>query len=328
MTEGTMHRRDTNRTYAFGVAFVLGVAAATPGAAAVESAKGIYIPGFRSIFAGVMPGPGGYLQSDTYYYSGKTDGNLDLPIGGAIFADVEAEVVLDVLTGLYVFPGEALGGSFALSATLPIGWQEIKAGAELALPPPAPVIATNVSDSDFQVGDPLIGASLGWHDGNLHYQLAGTLNIPVGSWEQGRLVNMGFNRWAFDATGAVTWLDPAAGYQVSAAAGFTFNGENLDTGYQSGTEFHLDATTSVLFAHGLSLGLAGYLYEQVTGDSGEAARLGPFKGEAVAIGPMATFALPIGGLTMSGNLRWYHEVHVENRLKGDAFYFTATLPLQ
>jgi hypothetical protein len=309
----------------FGI--VAAMLALAPSAFAMDSGKGIYLMGFRSIFAGVMPGPGAYLQSDTYAYSGKTDGNLDIPIGGAIFADVSADVVLDVVTGLYVLPGEVLGGSFALSASLPLGWQRIKAGAELALPPPAPIIAVDVSDSDFQVGDPLLGASLGWHDGNLHYQLAGTLNIPVGSWEQGRLVNLGFNRWAFDATGAVTWLDPTAGYQFSAAAGVTFNDENLDTGYQSGTEFHLDSTASLLFANGMSLGVAGYLYEQLTGDSGEAARLGSFKGHALAAGPMATFALPIGDLTMSGNLRWYHEFQVENRLKGDAFYFTATLPL-
>ena len=275
-----------------------------------------------------MPGPGGYLQSDTYIYSGKSGGNVDLPIGGVVIADVSADVVIDVATGLFVFPGEVLGGSFGVSASLPFGWERIKAGAELDLPPPAPIIAARVSDSDFQVGDPLIGASLGWHDGNMHWQFAGTLNIPIGSWEEGRLVNLGFNRWAFDVTGAGTWLDPQAGYQISVATGFTFNGENLDTGYQSGTEFHLDTTASLLFAHGTSLGVAGYLYDQVTGDSGEAAKLGSFKGHAVAAGPMVTFALPLGNLAMSGNLRWYHEFEVENRLKGDAFYFTATLPLQ
>ena len=40
---------------------------------------------------------------------------------------------------------------------------------------------------------------------------------------------MGFNRWATDIHGRFTWLDPNVGFEVTATAGFTFNGRNPDT---------------------------------------------------------------------------------------------------
>lgn len=38
----------------------------------------------------------------------------------------------------------------------------------------------------------------------------------------------------------MTWLDPKTGLELSAAAGFTFNGENRDTDYKTGAEFHVE----------------------------------------------------------------------------------------
>jgi hypothetical protein len=35
-----------------------------------------------------------------------------------------------------------------------------------------------------------------------------------------------------------------------------------------------------------SLGVGGYVYRQVTGDSGPGAHLGPFEGQVVAVGPL------------------------------------------
>lgn len=300
----------------------------SPETQAAESAKGVYLLGFRDGFAGVMPGPGAYFQNDLYIYSGSAGGGITLPIGGAFVADVDATVVADIMTGLYVLPGQVLGGSLAINATVPVGWQKIKAGAQLDLPPPFPPVSLDVSEDDLQVGDPLLGVALGWHSGNFHWQLASFVNIPIGSWEEGRLVNMGFNRWAVDVSAAGTWLDLQQGWEASAALGVTFNGENLDTGYETGTELHVEAEASKLFTTGARLGIAGYYYEQLTGDSGNNARLGDFKGRVAAIGPVVGFTIPLADRALTTNLRWYHEFEARNRLEGDAFYFTASIPLQ
>lgn len=302
----------------------LGLALGPP-AHSAESAKGVYLLGFRDGFAGVMPGPGAYLQNDFYVYSGSADADVTVPIGAGLLADVDATVVADIMTGLYVLPGEVLGGSLAINATLPVGWQKIEAGAELTVPGPIPPLSRGISDDDLQIGDPLLGAAIGWHSGNFHWQIATFVNIPVGSWERSRIVNMGFNRWAVDVTAAGTWFDPEQGWEASAAIGVTFNGKNLDTDYETGTELHVEAEASKVFASGARLGLAGYFYDQLTADDGP---LGDFKGRVAAIGPVAGYTIPLADRALTTNLRWYHEFDARNRLEGDGFYFTASIPLQ
>ncbi|MGB5216620.1 MAG: transporter [Anderseniella sp.] len=203
-----------------------------------------------------MPGPGSYFANDLYIYNGTA--TADLPLGGQVAADVEATAIIDLMTGLHVLPVQFLGGTIAVGLTVPVGWQEIS--ASLGGP--------GVKDDDFEVGDPVLVGALGWHDGNFHWQIGGLLNVPIGSWNDGDLVNLGFNRWAFDLTGAVTYLGLAAGIELSTAVGVTFNSENLDTGYDSGTEFHAEFAASKLFANGMSLGVVGYHYQQLSGDSG------------------------------------------------------------
>ena len=57
-----------------------------------------------------------------------------------------------------------------------------------------------------------------------------------------------------DTTGAVTWLDAKMGLELSSAVGFTFNGENPDTDYTTGTEFHVEWALVQHFSKTFSLG--------------------------------------------------------------------------
>ena len=295
----------------------------TNDASAVEGATNFYLLGSRAHFAGVMPGPGSYFANDLYIYNGSATAGL--PLGGQVAADVDATAIIDLMTGLHVLPVQFLGGTIAVGLTVPVGWQEIS--ASLGGP--------GVKDDDFEFGDPVLVGALGWHDGNFHWQIGGLLNVPIGSWNDGDLVNLGFNRWAFDLTGAVTYLDLAAGIELSSAVGITFNGENLDTGYDSGTELHAEFAASKLFANGMSLGVVGYHYQQLSGDSGGTAaqqvlvgQTDGFKGRATAIGPSFGMTVPLGDRALNMNLRWYHELDVKNRLEGDAVLFSASVPLQ
>ena len=57
---------------------------------------------------------------------------------------------------------------------------------------------------------------------------------------------------------------------ISGALGVTFNGENPATDYKTGTEFHLEGAISQYLVADLNVGLTGYYYNQLTGDSGRA----------------------------------------------------------
>jgi hypothetical protein len=57
----------------------------------------------------------------------------------------------------------------------------------------------------------------------------------------------------------------------------TFNFENTETNYRTGNEFHFEWAIGREIATGLVLGIVGYDYRQLSGDSGSGAALGPPK---------------------------------------------------
>lgn len=177
-------------------------------------------------------------------------------------------------------------------------------------------------------GDPVLGATLGWHKSKLHYSVATLVNVPIGQWEFGNPVSIGFHRWAIDTTGAMTYFNPKTGLELSGAAGVTFNIKNEDTDYKTGTELHFEAAAMQHLSHTASVGLHGYAYKQVSGDSGSAAKLGSFKGQVFAIGPALNYTFKIGKTPVVANFRYLHEFGAENRLKGDAAFLNLAIPLK
>jgi hypothetical protein len=298
------------------------VCAAAPAAWAVEGAVGIYLLGSKGSLAGVTPPPGIYLQSDDYFYSGDAGASRTLPFGGAVVAGIDADAYYKIATGLWVLPDTVLGGNFGLGISLVGGWKGVSASVIVD-----PVGGIDDDDDTAAFGDPILSAQLGWNRGNWHWNVGTLINVPIGQWDEGQLANLGFNRWAVDLNGAVTWLDPASGFEISGAVGVTFNFENPTTDYKSGTELHLEFAAVQNFSKRFALGVAGYHYDQLSGDSGPGARLGPFEGLVTAIGPLAKYNFDIGLATMSSNLRWFAEFDTRNRLEGNAVLLTLSLPL-
>jgi hypothetical protein len=291
---------------------------------AAEGGLGFYLLGTKTSMAGFVPPPGTYLADFNYYYTGSAD--IDFNIGGVdIEGGVDADAYIKLLNGMWVAPEKVLGGHAALSVAVPIGWKSVSAGAAIVDGPGGGI---GIDADDAHIADPVLGATLGWHKGNWHWSIGTLVNVPVGYWERGDVTNIGFNRWAADFTGAVTYLDMKTGFELSGAAGFTFNGENNDTDYKTGTEFHLEGAAMQHFSKTFALGLQGYYYQQVTGDSGPGTQfLGGFEGRVIALGPGIDFSFPLGQTHVAGNLRYFHEFDVENRLEGDAGYLNFVIPL-
>jgi hypothetical protein len=299
--------------------------------------------------AGMTPPPGTYVSSFGYVYSGDATGSAAisriLPLTGSslpsaatlqLNADIEvkAQVALDVFSMLWVAPQKVLGGNFGIGALVPVGYQAVDVGinarAALTFPDGTTLQrgrSLGISDNTFAAGDPLATAFIGWSSGNWHWKLTGLVNVPISTYSKTDLTNIGFNRWAADLTGSMTWLDPKSGIEVSLAPGFTFNGENPDTNYKTGTEFHLEGAVMQHQSKQFAIGVAGYYYRQVTGDSGSGAVLGPFKGEVSAIGPNLTYNFRVGATPVFTSVRWLHEFDAKNRLEGDAGFLTVTIPI-
>lgn len=292
---------------------------------AAEGGSGTYLLGSKQELAGILPPPGVYLVDSNYLYSGKA--NIDFAISGVTLSGgMQADAYYKLATLLWVTPGQVLGGNLGISATVPIGWKKVSAGFSLT-GPGGGVISANIDESDTAFGDPVVGATLGWHAGNLHWNLAALYNAPLGYWKLRNPSNIGFNRSSVDTSGAVTWLDPKIGLELSGAAGFTFNFENPDTNYKTGTEFHLEWAVRQHISQTLAVGLIGYHYQQITGDSGIGAKLGDFKGRATAVGANLSTTFLLGPIPVTANAKYMRELEVENRLKGDVGMLTFSMPL-
>jgi hypothetical protein len=126
------------------------------------------------------------------------------------------------------------------------------------------------------------------------------------------LANIGRNYWTFEPGAAVSYLSSKIGLEATAFGGFDFNSKNETTQYQTGDQFHLDAT----LAEHLPL---QYLYQQITGDSGSGARLGGFEGMTAGIGPVFSYAYQIGDFDLAAEVKWLPELRVDNRLNATPY---------
>jgi Putative MetA-pathway of phenol degradation len=104
--------------------------------------------------------------------------------------------------------------------------------------------------------------------------------------------------------------------RVPAVAGFTYNFENPSPQYQNGVDFHFDWGASQFLNKNVHVGLVGYVFQQVTGDSGVGATLGSFESRVAGIGPQIGFIVPLGSASGYINIKGYKEFAAEDRREG------------
>jgi len=298
---------------------------------AAEGATSFYIPGLKGPLAGFVPPPGFYFQNDAYFYEGRISGGRTTTIGGNVVANVEQSTFVNFATPVWVTPLEILGGNVAVSLTVPVGEPSVRAGAVISGPIIDRLIgrplSLRASDATLNYGDPVLTGMVGWHSGNMHWNVGTSVSIPAGAYQPGQLSNVALNRWVGDFFGAVTYLDQARGIELSAIGGLTLNGVNLDTDYRTGTELHLDVALSQYLSKELSVGVIASHYQQITGDSGRADLVGPFKGRVTAVGGTLGYTFLVGHTPVSTRIKVLREIEVENRFQGTIGLLTVSLPI-
>ena len=316
--------------------------AAVVPARAAENAVGIYLLGIKTSMAGFVPPPGTYITDVNYYYAGDASGSaaagIALRQSGNLTLqadiDVTGNAYINLPIALWIAPQKVFGGNVGFGIMTPFGSKNvdvaIDALATLTLPDGTKLQKGqhfDFEDSSTDFGDPVLNALIGWHQGNWHWNVGALLNVPIGPWDTDSISNLAFHRWALDTSSSVTYLDPKLGHELSVTAGFTFNGENPATDYRTGTEFHVEAALMQHVSKTFAFGIAGYHYQQITGDSGAGAKLGAFEGRVTGIGPDVTYTFMCDKIPVSTELKYFREFDVENRLTGDAGLLTVSLPL-
>jgi len=109
--------------------------------------------------------------------------------------------------------------------------------------------------------------------------------------------------------------------------GFTYNFENYSTDYRNGIDSHLGWGVMQSVSAHWHAGVAGYVYYQLTGDSGSGDSCGPCKSRVASLGPQVTYTFTVSGQTWSADLRAYYEFWAQNRLEGVSVFATLNIPL-
>lgn len=310
----------------YGALCCVGVLSFAPAAQAAEYALGSYLLGLSLPMAGYTPPPGLYFSDTLYAYRGAASPNVNFPFGRNVIAGVTEKFVVNIATISWFAPGDVLGGTFGLAATVPYGNVDVNADLTLT----GPLLGTrqiNRSDNTTGFGQPAFSAIMGWHEGFHHWNVNVTGFVPVGDYSPNALAIVSLNRPGVDAKGAYTWLNTQTGTELSMGAGLTFNMANTATDYTTGTELHVEAAWQQHFPNEVTIGFGGYFYQQVTNDFGSGANLGPFRGRTLALGPMAGYTFKAGETPVNVSARWFGEMDTQNRVRGHSIFATVSLPL-
>lgn len=275
-------------------------------AKAGEGAFSNYFPGaYGSLLPGMAPEPGPVFANVNLLYRGEASRAVKQ---GQVHASIQSKAFYSLFQGLYVWDAPSVGGRFAVGGYLPLGYASYSSS----------VGGFGRSQDETALADiGIIPASFFWNSGNFHSNVYALLIAPTGEYSTSNLVNIGRNYWSADFVTALTWFNPDTGTELSIVPGIMFNAENPDTNYKTGTEFHLDFMFNQFVSEDVALGIHGYAYKQLTGDSGSGALLGDFKGEAVGIGPAISWIPKSGGGSVALSASWVHDIHAKNRLSGD-----------
>lgn len=305
---------------------LLGVLLSVSSAAeADEGGVSFWVPGFFGSLAAVPPTPG--LSAATIYYHTSTDagGNVQFARGGALVAGLVAEADIGFAIPSYTFATPVLWGGLATVSLLG-GYGRVEATVDAVLIGPlGRTITLGRTDDRTGFADVPVFGKLNWNAGVHNYMLYSSVNVPNGTYER-RLANLSIGHWAFDSGFGYTYFNPQTGWEFSAVLGFTYNWENHTTDYQNGVDMHLDWAASKFLTKQWQVGVVGYAYQQLTGDSGSGNRVGGFESRVFGIGPQIGYVFSIDRQTQGYlNLKGYHEFEADHRPEGWNVWLTLSI---
>jgi len=285
---------------------------------AEEGGTGHYTPGGMATLIDQPPVQAGWVIQPIYlHYDGEYSVSKTLPIAGVVSTGLNAKIDALTLGGLYTFEEQVFDAYFSVGVYVPYMSMEVEG------------IVNNRSRTDTVngIGDiTLIPVMLAWQVDAWALSAMLPIYVPTGEYELGELANLGLNYWTFDPTVGAAYSNEKTGLSFQTYVGITFNTENDKTHYRSGSVLHAEASVEKLWVAGngmLGMGLNGFIYEQISGDSGSGATNGDFKGRSIGIGPVINYILPAKSGTWVFEAKWLPELNTKNRLEGDYVWVKA-----
>lgn len=298
-------------------------------AAADEGGVSFWLPGLYGSLAAAPQQPG-WQFADIYYHATVSAGGdvaaaREFAIGAftrtaniSLNANLNSRVDLDFVSASYVFAPPVLGGQLAVGLSGAGGFNDTSVNGTLTVASGNSTATRTGSISDERGGFsdlyPLM--SLRWNSGVNNFMIYLTGDIPVGTYDSSRLANFGIGHGALDGGVGYTYFNPQTGHEFSIVTGLTGNFENTSTNYQNGIDWHVDWGLSQFLTKQLQVGAVGYVYRQLTADSGAPLILGDNISQVFGVGPQLGYLFPVGNMQGYLNLKAYREFDAERRADG------------
>ena len=307
-----------------------------------EGGVSFWLPGFFGSLAAAPLQPGFSLASFYYHTSVEAGdevarareiriGRIPANIAGSVSANLDANADLAIEIPSYTFATPVLGGQATIGLMTIYGRNSASVDARLnasLLVGPFALTRSRfdtISDSVSGFGDLIPQFSLRWNAGVHNFMTYVTGDIPVGAYSPARLSNIGIGHGVVDGGVGYTYFNPQTGHEFSAVAGLTYNFIDPYTQYQNGVDFHLDWGASQFLTKQLQIGLVGYLYDQISCDSGSGDRVGCFELRVASVGAQLGYIIPMGDLQGYINIKGYKEFESEHRPEGWNVWLTFVL---
>ena len=283
---------------------------------------GFWLPGLMGSLAAVPGQPGLSWLTMYVHLSQEAGGGKTFQAGGAFVAGLRARADAVASGPNYIFATPVLGGQASLGVFGVYGRARADISATLT-GPMGGTISGSRSESLTDFADVFWQGAIKWNQGVNNYMVYATGNLPVAEFDPTRLVNLGLGHWSVDGGVGYTYLNPQTGNEFSIVVGLTYNWVNPHIDYKNGIDFHVDWGASKFITKETHIGVVGFAYQQLTGDSGTGATLGDYKGRTLGIGPQIGHMFKAWeGYSGYANLKGYKEFGVENRAEGYSVWFT------
>ncbi|MDF7807467.1 transporter [Pontiellaceae bacterium B12219] len=309
------------RSFVFALPMIALLGGLASMARADEGGVAFWFSGQYASFAAAPATPGWSMPVMGYFYDGNASAEKELRKGDLISAGLDSTVPILMVQPTYAPKTKILGGQVALGLGFGFGYNSTDGNISISG-------GGSASRSDSVTGftDLYPIASIAWTDGNNNWMNYITGDIPVGDYDSSSLANLGIGHGAVDLGGGYTYFDPVKGHELSAVVGFTYNFENDDTDYQNGIDAHLDWAVSQFLNDHWQVGVAGYVYGQLSGDSSPYAYNDGLKSSIASAGPEVGYSFTMNEQQAYINLRAYWEFAAKNRVEGVAAFATVSLP--
>lgn len=286
------------------ITFIMGVAQAT------ENGASVYPVGIETVLPGLTPNPHGtMLYGYVAYY---TANQLDNAEGESTVPGFKLDVFATAFKVVHNWNVHLLGGTLNSNIAVPFLHER------LSLP--------NGQFSKFGIGNASIGVlELGYKKGDWHWLYEADVLLPGASYSKTAILNVGQHNFAVAPVAAFTYLPFQGKTEISSKLQYIVNSEDVATRYHSGNELACEYVAMQEISRRVALGLNGYFYKQTTDDRQNGAVVGGgLRGRDFAIGPELRFRLgPHSGFA----LKYQRDTWVQNRPRGNAFWFQIGIPL-